>query len=154
MKLSRLFRSPVAIVAAAVILSGSAFAFAANIDRTTNYNGPMNAGQFNVTADGYQIDQIKFSPRWNVVPQEVQTDVTFTLKQRTSDPEVFIDTNDTLASPYNTNVKIELVKGTGNYTICHLADSEENNVWKCETSVLMNTINELNVVATSNGWLN
>jgi hypothetical protein len=144
MKLSRLFRSPVAVLAAIVVVSGSVFAFAASISRSAPYNATdINAGQFKVTAAGYSIDDIKFTP----IGDQAYAKVTFGLTQ----------TGNIATSDINTEVKVKLVSGSQTYTSCiFLGTNPDNPLWECNATgpVLMSDVDELNVVAVSKAWTN
>ena len=141
MKLSRLFRSPVAVLAATVILSGSVFAFAAQIDGISNTNG-INAGQFKtIPPMGYAINAVNFAPANGDNSADPVASATFTLTQGTLASE--IGTN-----PQNTRVQARLITTETTYTACTF-DGENINLWKCSTDARMSQVDTLNVIASS-----
>lgn len=136
MKLNRLFRSPVAILAA-IAVSASVFAFAAAITRPPAAN-PISAGQIKVTSLGYYIDDVKFTAS---EAEDPTATVSFTLTHgSTSD---VIGTNED-----NTSVKVKFYEGQPEYTTCRLT---LDNLWGCTptSSILITNVTELNVVAVS-----
>lgn len=141
MKLSRLFRSPIAVLAAVVIVSGSVFAFAANI--TNQSTNPVNAGQFQVDAEGYQINQINFTADDGATPDSAIATVQFTLtKQISTEPLVIFYTDGD-----NTSVQAKLKSETGSYINCSFVTG--TNIWSCVSTTPMAQVDELNVVASS-----
>ena len=138
MKLSRLFRSPVAVLAAVVIVSGSVFAFAAAITRPENAL-PISAGQFKATSLGYVINDVNF------IADDTEASnitVSFTLTHGLN-PDVIGTNGD------NTSVKVKFNSEDATYTGCNF--NGISNLWECApASYPIANVTELNVVAISN----
>jgi hypothetical protein len=139
MKLSRLFRTPVAVIAAAVILSGSVFAFAAS--NTVNVT---SAGDGQSTISGFTTNDIRYG--LNDTDPTLLKDMSFQLI-----PVSIAGT----PQPAAGQVKVKIGNGTGAAwepaVVVGTPDANNVTTWHYQPTVTVNVTDmaNLHVVAVS-----
>ena len=165
MKLSRLFRSPMAVAAAAILVSGSVFAFAAQITYNNGEVADPYAGQMKVAPSEYDIKNLQYASYLPNGATETEGQITFELYKDKQGQLPALGAKDTQTG--DTLVQAKFIPNETQYWACDYigstqaeATSAQKALWQCDakrynavdpegTLIDLDQMKEINIVAVS-----